>query len=138
MIKKTIVGSDVKLYVNNRLLGIVPSFSYSISTGVEPIRGIDDPMPQELAETIVTISGTMQVYRLRNDGGVEGRGLMALPAKVELEKYITMALVDIFTDKVIFQTNRARISSQQWQVASKQVISGTLSFLAIGYVNETG
>lgn len=136
--RKTIAGADAKLYVNNKLLGIVPSFSYEISSGVEAIRGIDDPMPQELAETVVTIRGSLTMYRLRNDGGAEGRGLMGLPSKVELEKYCTLYLVDRFTDKVLFASNKARFTSQSWNVQSKGLIQGNLSWQAIGYVNETG
>lgn len=137
MASKTITGSDAKVYVNGSMFGIAEGYSFAISDGTTEIRGLDSPLPFELAETTYSVTGTMNLYRLRGGGGIEGRGLTALPDQLPYLKYISMRLVDRYTDSTIFESNYVRVSRQQWEARSRQVMQGQVSWVAIGYSNES-
>lgn len=131
-------GGELKVYVNNNLLGIVTEMSFRSTNNAKPIYGLDSSEPFEIAETVNHVSGQLTVVRLRGDGGMEGRGLMASPAKVHLEKYSTIYVIHRFTDTVIFACDRARLTDQQWSVSAKGIMTGRVSFEGIGWINESG
>jgi hypothetical protein len=136
MASKVIRGADAKVYVNGALLGIVEGWQIAISDGTTEIRGIDNPLPAELAETVYSCTGSLNVYRLRGDGGAEGRGLTALPEKLPHIKYISLRLVDRVTDTPIFESNYVRVNRQQWEIRTKGIMQGQIAWTGIGYVNE--
>lgn len=131
-----IKGADLKVFVNNRIFGIVTSFSWRISTGRKPAYGIDNPEPFEIPEGATSITGNMQILRLRLDGGLEGYGVIAQHDKLTVEKYISIAVVERFTDRVVFQTDRAIVLEQQWNVDSRAMLTGSFSFQSIGWSND--
>lgn len=134
MVVMSITGSDLLVYINAKLAGIVTSFEFIYDNHLESIRAIDNSNPVELAETYNEVTGSMGLVMLRNDA-IEQRGIMGAPHNVRLEKYITICVVERFTDKVIFQSDRVRVKSQSWQAGVKQLVRGTIKFDAIGFVN---
>lgn len=133
---KTYTGADVKLYINNQLFGISPSFQITIDNGRKATYGVDQIYPFELMLTAYSVKGTAQCYRLKGDGGLEGRGLTLGQNDILFEKYITMSFVDRITDEVIFQFYNVGIINQNWKVANRSLLTGTFSFEAIFWSNE--
>lgn len=132
-----LTGPDLKLYINNRPFGKAVSVAWRIHNGVHAIRTVDDLLPAELADGPITVSGSVEVIRLRNDGGLEGQGLVALPAEHTLGKYITIHVLDRRSDSIVFQTGKVRVTDQSWQARPRSLLLGTFTFEGIGYVNET-
>jgi hypothetical protein len=134
----TINGSNLKLYVNAFLVGIVTSFSFSIDYGRRTITGIDVQTPVEITSGQVKVKGQMSIVRLQLDGGAEGYGLIPKISDISLEKYISITLVDRFTDAVVFNSDYAVVGNQSWSIKNRQIVTGTVNFECIGYVNELG
>lgn len=136
MQSKSVVGSQIKCYVNNRLFGICTGFEYTIDVGRKAIYGLDQITPFELAAGVYSVKGKMDFNKVRYDGGLEGRGLVASQDKMLLEKYIGIVLVDRVTDTVIFQADFATINNQSWEVKAKGIMTGSCTFEAIIYRND--
>ena len=133
---KTYTGADVKLYINNQLFGISPSFQITIDNGRKATYGIDQIYPFELMLGAYSVKGNVQCYRLKGDGGLEGRGLTLGQNDILFEKYITISLVDRVTDQVIFQFYEVGITNQNWKTANRTLLTGNFSFEAIFWTNE--
>lgn len=137
MIHRSISGAELKVYINNTIFGICSAIEWTVDSGRRAIRGIDRNTPVEIAEGPATIRGSMQVTRLRRDGGLEGRGITTFPHKFQLEKYISIRVVERGTESVVFATDRALVKEQHWRVAVKGLLTGTVAFECIDYANES-
>jgi len=136
-VTRSITGAELKIYINNRIFGVCDSLSWTVDSGRRSIRGLDSNEPYEIAEGPATIQGSMQVKRLRRDGGLEGRGLMGLPHQFSLEKYISIRILERKTEAVVFATDRALLTNQSWRVGVKGLLTGSFNFECIGYINES-
>ena len=130
------VGSGVKLYINNRVFGIVTSFEWMLDGGRKAIRGIDQTTPFELAPTNSTLRGTINCVKVRGDGGLEGRAISAIESNVLLEKYISILLVDRLSGDVIFRCDKAAVNSQNWRVGAKELLRGSFTFEGLEWSSE--
>lgn len=131
-----ISSPHLRVFINGSVYGKVRSFSYSVDRSVRAIRGVDELLPAELAEGPVSVQGTMDVFRLLYDGGLEG-SMIALPHKVPLEKYVSIQLIDRRSDVPIFQTDKARVIRYNYTVRLREITGLSLQFEAIGYTNES-
>jgi hypothetical protein len=136
MITKTLRGGDIKVYINGKLFKPVISLSFSINSGHHSIGGIDINTPFELAPGPTRIRGNIELLRGRNDGGLEGQGVAAPNDDILLEKYFTLALIDRLTDSVMLYMDECVIIDQNWNVPSKNIVTGTATFEGIGWANE--
>lgn len=136
MISQTLTAPLLKCFVNGKLLGIVTGIEWTVSSGRKPVSGIDQTTVQEWVPTTYTVSGRVSVIRAIGTGGLEGIGLVGFSDTTLLEKYLKIDLIDRSTDKVVFSAVNAVISSQNWSVSPKQVVTGSFSFEATQYVNE--
>lgn len=141
----TISGASLNLFINGQKVGFVTSLSYDTDYGKKPIHGIDSPIPQELAPGPQRLTGTMNVYRLKGSGGLEGFGMVppqpgtsgeGETSAVLNEMYISILLVDRATGFSIFEAERATITRQSWTVGAKGIMTGNVSFEAFYSVNE--
>lgn len=131
-----ITGAKVFLYVNGRPYGRCADFRWNSDTPARSIRGIDSMEPFELAPTVSNVSGSMTIYRLSNDGGAEGAGLVAPVSELSREKYASMMLIERNTNQVLFRTDFVKLTGQSWSAPARGYVMGNLSFEAIGYSNE--
>jgi hypothetical protein len=132
---RTITGASVICYVNGKVLGRATGFSFQSVTPRRAIYGIDSCEPYELAPTQAKVSGTISVVRTIGDGGADG--MVADFEDLSRERYFSIALVERGSDRVFFQASACSLVSQLWSIPSKSHISGTLSFEALGWSNET-
>ncbi len=94
-------------------------------------------MPFELAPGAYSVKGTIEFTKVRSDGGLEGRAIAVSQNNILLEKYIQITIVDRATDVVIFRSDHAAITGQQWTASAKTLMSGSCSFECIDWANES-
>jgi hypothetical protein len=100
------------------------------------IRGIDSNIAYELAPTTSTLTGSLELYRLNNDGGIEGYQITVPFEDLPSEKYFSIQLINRKTDTTIFQADHCSVESQNWQTSAKGIVTGSVSFTAISWQNE--
>lgn len=133
---KLLTGAGVVCYVNGEEYGVVSGASWQVTYNRKAIYAIDSPTAHELAPAIVTITGTLRVFRVMLDGGAEGFGYVTFPKDIFAEEYVTINLIDSKSDSVLFNSNKCSVMSQSWDVPAKGLVTGTITFQAIDWSNE--
>lgn len=141
---KTIRGADLQVYINGELFAVCTGLRWNTSTGRRAINGIDKMSPFELAPGQTAVKGSIDCLRLRQDGGLEGRGIAApdLPRGTSggsyllYEKYFALAVVDRSTDTIILAIDNCAVGDQNWNVNAKGMLTGNFSFVGIEWANE--
>lgn len=136
-VSQALTGAGLKLYVNNRVFGIVVSFEWSADGGRRAIMGLDQIVPFELAPGGNTVKMKIDCIRIKNDGGLEGRGIAASDHNLLLEKYISIILVDRHTGKTVFKCDRAAVNTQTWRVEARGLMRGSITLEGIDWKNES-
>lgn len=134
---KLVVAAKVLMYVNGKLYAKATSFQWSSATPRRKIRTIDIPVPVELAATTTDVTWTIGCLRIIGDGGLQGSGVVAQQTDISLEKYFSLLLVERTSGLTIFKSDYNNVDSEAWQLASKTVMSGTVSGSGISWVNES-
>jgi hypothetical protein len=166
-------GANLKVVINNKTLGLVTGFTYSIDYGRKSLRGVDNPFPQEIVSGQQTVRGTVSCVRLQgvsleNIGVVTSQfdSLTHLQKTTESEyqkqdpktkqwvgtgekvnvtvnlntgtigkmaadPYISIALVDRGDDTAVFRVDMASVTSQQWSVGARGMMTGSFEFEAV-------
>jgi hypothetical protein len=133
---KTITGSSIICYINNKLYSRVSNFTWDSQTINKAIYALDSNDPFELGATQTKIGGTVSVYRLHGDGGAQGAGMVPEYASLSRGKYFSITLIDRFNNQVLFNASNCVLQSETWSVPSKGIITGSLRFEAIDWSNE--
>ncbi len=131
-----VTGSKVALYINGVMFGRVTSFSFASETPRRKIHCVDSASPFELAPTTNSVSGSMSVYRLHDDGAAEGAGMVGTIDELPREKYFTMVLFNLATGGIVFQAEFCSVENQSWNFESRSLSMGTITFSAIRHENE--
>jgi len=131
-----LTGAQVIMYVNGVRFGRVSSFNWQSETPRKMIYAVDSVTPFELGTTVNAITGSMTVYRLSQDGGAEGAGMVAPVTDLSREKYFSMLLVDQTSGAVIFQADQCSVESQSWTARIHSYVEGQIAFRALTYNNE--
>lgn len=135
-IMKSVRGADVQIFVNGAPLNVAVAVRWQADPGRHAIYGIDQYTPFELAPGQAVIKGTLDIVRQHLDGGVEGRGVAAPERLLLLEKYFSLAVIDRLTDSVLLVIDNASVEGQQWAVSAKGDLTGSFSFVGLGWSNE--
>lgn len=131
-----VAGAHLKVYINSCLYGTVTGMAFRIVSGHEARRGIDNPMPFALVPTTYSVQGSLSVLRIR-DGGLEGRGFVPFGNELPRQKYLSIQIIDRVTGRMLFNAANSVVNDQQWSVQSKSLMSGSFSFEAMGFGNES-
>lgn len=134
--QQIVVGADIFVYVNGNRFSRVFNFSFQAQTPSREIGGIDTVEPLELAPTVSRCQGSIGMYRLHGDGGLEGAGITTPAAELPRRKYFSIMLIDRNTDTVLFRADRCWVDEQQWQFGTKVQAQGTAKFKALSWSNE--
>ena len=129
-------GPRCYLILDGNRLGEAISFSYEVNNQVISLDGIDSTVPSELATTRSHITGNVELYRIVNGGGLEGKGLATTPERLSRLKYSTLSIQDALTGYYLFTCYYVLVSGQKWQWAAKELCRGNFSFSAISYCTE--
>jgi hypothetical protein len=129
-------GATVQLFVNGAPYAKVSSIQFGSATPFKEIRGCDSAQPYELAPTTTSIAGSMMIYRQSRDGGIEASGLTVPITEIARAKYVSLLLLETRSGTILFESARCAITSQEWTFATHALAIGTVSFLAIDYIND--
>jgi hypothetical protein len=124
-------------YVNSVPFARVCGLTYDIVSPRRELHGIDILEPTELVPSSLSIHGTIQVYRLHQDGGVEAAGLVATWQKLTKEKYASLMVLDRATDTVLVQVDKFCVNNQSWRITPKSFVLGTITWTGFGYSNDS-
>lgn len=131
-----LLGAQIVCYVNGDQYAIVFGATWNIDTPRKAIFAVDSATAYELAPTTATITGTLRIYRLVRDGGLEGYGITQFPKDLLNEAYVSISLVDSKSDSIVFTANKCAIQHQSWDVQSRGIVTGSLTFQATEWSNE--
>jgi len=132
----TLAGAHVVVYVNSRVYAQVSGFTWSSTTPRKVIYELDSVIPAELAQTITSISGSLKLFRLIGDGGVQGPGMVAPFEDLSKERYFSLQLIERRSDTCIFSAGSCSVESESWSAEAKGLITGTMNFKALTWTNE--
>lgn len=133
---RIIAAARILVVINGNLYGRCGSISWNVANPKKSIRSVDSPFVQEYAPTTLEVTGSMTIYRLINDGGLEGAGISAPMIDQSREKYVTIQLIERETDTTLLQINQAAIQGQSWNAVAKGLLMGQFSFTGIIFTNE--
>lgn len=133
---KVLTGARLIVYINGSMFGKINRLSWEDITPHKEASGVDMVMPIELMPTRKSIQGVMNVYRLAGDGGAEGSGMAGVADHLSTEKYFTILVLDRLTDKVVFRSDFNKTERQSWQIATKALVEGSISFKGLVWSNE--
>lgn len=134
---RTLVSAGVVLHVNNKPFGRVTNFRFNSAVAHDAIYVIDALDPVELAPARTKVNGTIGIIRTSGDGGAEGAGLTTDYENLPREKYFSLCLIDVQTDKVVFRADYCSVVNQSWDMAARDIIKGTVEFEALDWSNES-
>lgn len=137
MLNNLIVGAHCIAHINSRRFANVISLDYDITSVHKENRGIDYLMPTELTPISLSLSGSMQIYRLHRDGGIEADGMIPDWGQLTRGKYFSLMILDRSTDTIILEADKCVIQKQSWRVATKAFVMGTIGFSGLVYKNES-
>ncbi len=133
---RLVVGAHVIVYVNNRPFGRCAEIEYESDTPGRAVKVVDSMFPAEQIPLAAFFSGTMQIYRLHQDGGIEEVGMSGTWQDIPREKYFSVLIVDRFSDTVLFRADRCKATRQRW-THRKGFVMGTVQFTGILWNNAT-
>jgi hypothetical protein len=132
-----IVTAHTVLYINGMPYANVSEITPSITSPQKVLRGIDylpgietAPMPLEY-----TVSTT--VYRRKNHGGLEGDGLVPGWDVATRGKFFSAIIMDRVTSEILFESQKNQITSQAWRIAPKSLLIGQITWVGLGYSNDS-
>ena len=132
-------GAGCRVLVNGRIVGFATGVNWKRSIGSRYIYGIDSPYAAEIAVTgPYRIEGTISGFRLRDQGGWDGRGIMnsGRVKDMLIQPYVALELVDR-RSKIGFATVRNCIFDEDSvNVVTKAQITMTANFKGIFMLNE--
>ena len=131
-----IAAPQTAVYINSQMFGLAYSFDWNSSTPRKRVKSIDILQSLELAPTGSDVSFTLGMYRLRGGGGIEGANITVPLPDLAQENYFSVLLLDIITKNVIFQATSCSVESQNWGVAVKQFMQGSISCSCLSFSNE--
>lgn len=130
------VGANLSVYINGKLFGRTSGINFTSSTPHKPIQCLDSIEPYELAVTTTALNGTLAIYRLHGDAGIQGAGLVANFVNLSKSKYFTLMIVDRSTSYTVFRAKHCVINSESWTMPVNGIVKGDVSFEGIEWDNE--
>lgn len=138
MISKIVCSAHCFVFINGKRFGQASAVFWNSSTPSREIRGIDCIDAIELVTTTSSAGGSIAMYKVRADGGIQGVGMTQRSKYMPQGKYFTVAVIDRLSDTTIFRADRCRVESEEWGAPSKGFVSGNVHFKAIEQSNEIG
>lgn len=134
-VAKYLSGARCTLKVNGKIIGFAFAISWNIKTSVTEINTIDDYLPYELAPQRITVDGAISGFRIPGSGPTQNL-LQADFVSFLHQRYIEIEVRDTQSDNLIFLANKALITSRNENIKSDALADVSLSFKAIGWVDE--
>lgn len=130
------VGAQTLVHINSRPFGRVAEISYKSSTPRRKVRCIDTLLTPELIPLAVEVSGSMTIYRLHGDGGVQAAGMIPTWEQLTRGKYFSILITDRLSDTTTFRADACEVIAESWQ-HGRGYIMGQIMFEGLAWSNET-
>lgn len=131
-----ITSPQVVCYINSLPFARCSYLTYDVTTARKEVKVVDTLQPVEFVPTQAAVRGTIQVYRLHQDGGAEAAGLVATFDKLTKEKYFALLVKDRLTDTVLAQVDNCVVQSHSWRIAPRSHVVGTITWSGFKYSND--
>ena len=131
MANRVQVGANLVCIINGQKWGAVTGIQYALASPRMQERGLDSMEAAELAPTIVSVSGTIQILMQRNDEGLEGRQVTAGLPYISAEHYFSIMLQDRQSAFIVMRIDYASVENQTWNPIAKGMVQGQFSFTGL-------
>jgi hypothetical protein len=128
MRNKVLVGAGIRCLLNGVDIGIVTGIQWNIQTAREEEKGIDVLGAYELSPTSTSVSGSLSILKIRDDGGLEGWSIVKPLPQISEDEYFTLELKDRLSASTYLKVEHAAIDGQSWSVSARGIASGQFSF----------
>ena len=133
----TVVAASVVCLVNGGAYGQAKSFHWSSSTPHREVHGIDDLVAVDLIPQAVSVTGTVGMYRLHGDAGIQGIGAGGAFPNIARLKFFVLQLRDITTGALLFEARNCVVTAESWGAEAKGIVEGSMSFKGLSWRNES-
>ena len=137
MSNQLIVSANCVCYINNVPLARCSGLTYSVNSMHKETHCVDILEPAEMIPIALSCTGTIEIYRLHGDGGIEAAGLIATWDSLTKSKYFSLGVKDMFADIFILQVDKCVVDSQAWRILPKGHVTGSVFFKGLRYHNES-
>lgn len=125
----TLVGAQIKLYVNNKLYNEVQSVSFVVDYGETSIFGIDAAYAQEIASEKITVSGNVSGIRTKMSGGLQSMNLRPLFTDTLANPYVSIRIQDRSSGEDILYIPKAKVTKESHSIVSKAIYKLNFDFI---------
>lgn len=133
---RLVTGAHCRVYINGQAYGRVAELEWEAETPRRMTRHLDTLLPGEAIQQAVSVGGSLTVYRIHGDGGLEAAGLVAPWQNLSREKSFALLVVDRFLDSVLFRADSCSTIRQKWTYR-KGLVIGSVGFVGLLWNNET-
>lgn len=123
-----ITGALINVYINNTLYKEVESVSFTVNYEENEIRGIDSQYTQELAGGAISVSGSIQGLRLKNNGGLQAKNIRPLFSDVTASPYISIRISDRSTSEDIIFIPQCKCSDESHSIPNRGTYKLSFNF----------
>jgi hypothetical protein len=127
----TLTGAVIAIYWNNAQYKEIADISFTVDYGEEEIYSIDSPYPQEIAGNKIMVSGSVKSFRLKLNGGLQGKNLRPLFTDVSQAPYVGLRITDRSTSEDIIFIPQCKITSETHTIPAKGVYMIDFNFKGI-------
>lgn len=126
-----ITGAQITISWNNQQYKEVADINFTINYEQDEIYGIDSLYVQELADGRISVEGTVSGFRLKNNGGLQGKNMRPLFTDVGASPYISLLVQDKTTNEQILFVAQCKIVSESHSIPSRGVYKLNFNFKGI-------
>ena len=123
-----ITSAKVEIYWNNKQYKEVADVIFTVDYGEEEIYGVDSPYAQEIAGGKISVSGSVNGFRLKLSGGLQAKNLRSLFTDVSASPYVSLRISDRQTSEDLIYIPQCKISSETYSVPNKGTVKLNFNF----------
>ncbi len=135
-VSRLMVGAHALCYINGRLYGRCAGVDVTSTTPHREVQPVDVLTPAELVPQAAKMAGSMSVFRIHGDGGVQATGMIPTWHDLTRGKYFSILIVDRFSDTTFFRADACSCVGETWRIGRGHVM-GQIAFKALTWNNET-
>lgn len=135
-LSRLMVGAHALCYINGKLYGRVASVDVDSATPHREVQSVDVLTPAELIPQAAKLMGSMSIYRIHGDGGIQATGMIPTWHDLTRGKYFSVLVVDRFSDTTFFRADACSCVGEKWRIGRGYVM-GQISFKGLTWNNES-
>lgn len=133
---QTATGAKLELTIGLVLVAYASNCSYSFTTSVEAIQGIDNLVVDEHAETGITVNFTASMFRVAHTAAVENGWQPKLEVLLQQPELVA-TVKDKISGATLLQLTGLKLVGRTGSVDARGVFVETLNFVAKRFYDES-